>query len=135
MIVRSLSEAKGTGREIRDNNWTSVRLLLKSDDMGFSFHITTIDANSQIELEYQHHLESVYCIRGKGSITDLKTNQTYAINPGTIYALDEHDRHILRAEEELELACVFNPPCTGNEVHDETGAYPAAEPVSELNRD
>lgn len=127
MIVRSLAKVKGTNREVRDKNWTSTRLLLEKDNMGFSFHITTIDANSQIELEYRHHLESVYCIRGKGSITDLKKNQTYSILPGTIYALNEHDKHILRAEEELELACVFNPPCTGNEVHDKTGAYPIAE--------
>lgn len=127
MIVRSLAKVKGTNREVRDKNWTSTRLLLEKDNMGFSFHITTIDANSQIELEYRHHLESVYCIRGKGSITDLKKNQTYSILPGTIYALNEHDKHILRAEEELELACVFNPPCTGNEVHDKTGSYPITE--------
>ena len=127
MIVRSLAKVKGTNREVRDKNWTSARLLLEKDGMGFSFHITTIDADSEIEIQYLNHLESVYCIRGKGSITDLKTNQTYIILPGTIYALNEHDKHILRAEEELELACVFNPPCTGNEVHDKTGAYPIAE--------
>ena len=127
MIVRSLAKVKGTNREVRDKNWTSARLLLEKDGMGFSFHITTIDADSEIEIQYLNHVESVYCIRGKGSITDLKTNQTNIILPGTIYALNEHDKHILRAEEELELACVFNPPCTGNEVHDKTGAYPIAE--------
>ena len=127
MIVRSLAKVKGTNREVRDKNWTSARLLLEKDGMGFSFHITKIDADSEIEIQYLNHLESVYCIRGKGSITDLKTNQTHIILPGTIYALNEHDKHILRAEEELELACVFNPPCTGNEVHDKTGAYPIAE--------
>jgi len=130
MIVRSLSDCKRTEREVRDKNWTSIRLLLKDDGMGFSFHITTIDANSEIELEYRNHLESVYCMRGKGSITDLKINKTYEITPGTVYALDQHDRHILRADEELELACVFNPPCTGNEVHDETGAYPVDDMAS-----
>ena len=132
MIIRSLSEIKGTDREVRDNNWTSARLLLEKDEMGFSFHITTIDANTEIQMEYRHHLESVYCIRGKGSITDLKTNQTYNINPGTIYALNKNDNHILRAEKEMELACVFNPPCTGKEVHDENGAYPIAELSSQL---
>ena len=54
MIVRSLSEAKGTAREIRDNNWTSVRLLLEKDGMGFSFHIATIDANSEIKIGRAH---------------------------------------------------------------------------------
>lgn len=129
MIIRSISEIKGTTREVRDKNWTSHRLLLAQDGMGFSFHITTIEANTEIEMEYTHHLESVYCIRGTGRITDLKTLQTVTIQPGTIYALNEHDRHILQAQEELELACVFNPPCTGNEVHDSKGAYPTAVPV------
>ena len=41
-----------------------------------------------------------------------------------MYALDRHDRHVLRASSELKLACVFNPPLNGLEVHDETGAYP-----------
>ncbi len=40
-----------------------------------------------------------------------------------MYALNEHDRHVLRAEEELVMACVFNPPVTGNEVHQADGSY------------
>jgi len=31
---------------------------------------------------------------------------------------------MLRAHTELKLACVFNPPLTGQEVHDENGVYP-----------
>ena len=43
-----------------------------------------------------------------------------------MYALNLHDPHILRAfDEPMIMACVFNPPVTGAEVHDETGAYPA----------
>lgn len=127
MIIRSLSECEDTDRDVSDKNWRSIRLLLKKDEMGFSFHITTIKANSQIELEYKHHLEAVYCMKGHGSITDLKHNIKHAILPGTLYALNHHDRHIIEAKETLELACVFNPPCTGQEVHDDTGAYPKPE--------
>ncbi|TIV64910.1 MAG: L-ectoine synthase, partial [Mesorhizobium sp.] len=32
--------------------------------------------------------------------------------------------HLLCAATELVLACVFVPPLTGCEMHDETGAYP-----------
>ena len=44
MIVRDLQEAEKTERRVEDpnDNWDSVRLLLKDDNMGFSFHITTI---------------------------------------------------------------------------------------------
>ena len=63
-------------------------------------------------------------MKGKGSITDLATGETHEITPGVMYALNLNDKHTLRAEEELHMACCFNPPVTGREVHDETGAYP-----------
>ncbi len=48
-----------------------------------------------------------------------------------MYALDQHDRHVLRAETEMTMACVFNPPLHGQEVHDDSGAYPVpAEAVA-----
>jgi len=34
--------------------------------------------------------------------------------------------HLLRAKTALKLACVFNPPLVGDEVHDEDGVYPLA---------
>jgi L-ectoine synthase len=108
---------------VKDDNWKSERLLLQKDNMGFSFHITTIKAHSQTKIHYKNHLESVYCIRGEGSILDLETNQEYQIIPGTIYALDKNDKHILKARTEMEFACVFNPPCAGKEKHDKDGSY------------
>lgn len=128
MIVRDFNELKSTDRAVSDARWTSVRMLLADDGMGFSFHITTLQAGSEHEFEYKHHFESVFCMQGKGSITDVATGETHEIRPGVMYALNLHDRHILRAEEELVMACCFNPPVTGTEVHREDGSYaPAAE--------
>lgn len=124
MILRTLGEARGTRRRVVSKGWESVRLLLKDDAMGFSFHITTIYEGAELPMHYTNHLEAVYCISGEGSIEDLATGEVHAIGPGTIYALDKHDEHILRAKTELSLACVFNPALNGREVHDETGAYP-----------
>ncbi|MGC9368041.1 MAG: ectoine synthase [Paracoccaceae bacterium] len=123
MIVRDLDELKNTERAVSDAQWTSVRMLLADDGMGFSFHITYLEAGSEHEFEYKNHFESVFCMQGKGSITDLETGETHQITPGVMYALNEHDRHILRAEEELVMACVFNPPVTGKEVHQADGSY------------
>lgn len=127
MIVRSYDALKGTDRRVDSEGWSSVRLLLKDDRMGFSFHITTIFAGAELKMHYQNHLESVYCVSGTGSIEDLETGRTHAIRPGVMYALDKNDRHVLRADTEMTMACVFNPPVTGREVHDDTGAYPADE--------
>ena len=36
---------------------------------------------------------------------------------------DKHDKHILTAFSEMKMACVFNPPLNGTEVHNNEGAY------------
>ncbi len=129
MIVRDLNEIIKTDKDrvVADAKWRSIRMLLAGDGMGFSFHITILEAGSEHTFEYKHHFESVYCISGKGSITDIATGETHQIKPGVMYALNEHDRHILRSEEELVMACCFNPPVTGTEVHREDGSYAPAE--------
>jgi len=125
MIVRQLKEAKQTQRHIvsPDGNWESTRLLLKDDNMGFSFHITTIYAGADFRMHYQNHLESVYCISGEGEVETLDDGQKYPITSGSIYILDQHDQHILRAFTEMKMACAFNPPLNGKEVHNAEGAY------------
>lgn len=124
MIVRRLQEIRGTEREVKAATWISRRLLLRDDRMGFSLHDTTILAGTETRMCYRNHLEAVYCVGGKGSIEVVATGEVFPISDGTMYALDKHDEHILRAETEMRMVCVFNPPVTGREVHDETGAYP-----------
>lgn len=125
MIIRDLDAAKDTERHIFSKGWDSVRLLLKSDGMGFSFHITTIHAGAELRLHYKNHLECVYCIDGTGSIEDVATGKVHQIRPGVMYGLDQHDQHILRCDpgKPMIMACTFNPPVTGNEVHQEDGSY------------
>ena len=131
MIVRTLGEAAATRRRVVTDNWESTRLLLKNDGMGFSFHITTIYAGTETAICYRNHLEAVYCIAGHGEVETVDDGAKYAIEPGSIYILDQHDSHMLRAFSEMTMACVFNPPLNGREVHDESGAYPLAAEVVE----
>ena len=125
MIIRKLREVRASDHNVRSDGWESARLLLKDDGMGFSFHVTTLFAGAELKMHYQHHLEAVLVLKGNGTLEDLGTGLTHELRPGTCYALDKHDRHILRPETDMLTACVFNPPVTGGEVHDETGAYPA----------
>jgi L-ectoine synthase len=127
MIIRDFHDAKNTDRNVGDARWTSVRMLLAEDAMGFSFHITTIEAGSEHVFHYKNHFESVYCVSGTGSIEDLVSGEVHAIRPGVMYALNLHDWHKLRCETECVFACCFNPPVTGAEVHREDGSYAAAE--------
>lgn len=130
MIVRRVEDVEGTDAEVSAGNWISRRLLLKKDGIGFSLHETTIYAGTETTMQYLNHLEAVFCIKGEGEVETVSDGNVYPIKAGTVYALDQHDKHILRAKTQMRMVCVFNPPCTGKEVHDENGAYPAAS-VSE----
>lgn len=125
MIVRHLNDAEQTSRKIvsPDGNWDSTRLLLKEDNVGFSFHITTIYQGVDFRMHYQNHFEAVYCISGEGEVETLADGVKYPISPGTLYVLDKHDEHKLRATSEMKMVCVFNPPLHGKEVHNAEGAY------------
>jgi L-ectoine synthase len=131
MIVRRLSETVGTDREVDTPNWVSRRLLLRDDGLGFSLHETTIRAGTSTRMKYVNHLEAVYCVGGRGRIENLETGRVHEIRDGTLYALDGHEEHVLTADESLRMICVFNPPVTGREVHDENGAYPLTAEAAE----
>lgn len=125
MIVRKLQDIRKSDLNVKSNGWESARLLLKADNMGFSFHVTTMYAGEELHMHYQNHLEAVLILKGKGTIEDLGTGITHQLAAGTMYALNAHDQHIVRPETDLLCVCTFNPPVTGKEVHDESGAYPA----------
>lgn len=123
MIVRTLEDCKNSSRHVETETWESTRMLLSDDQMGFSFHITTIYAGTETPIWYKNHLESVYCISGEGEVETLDDGKVYQLKPGTLYILDKNDRHLLRGKTDITFACVFNPPLNGREVHDEDGAY------------
>ncbi len=124
MIVRALKDILDTERDVAGSGWNSRRLLLASDGMGFSLTDTIIKMGAVLELEYTHHLEACYCIEGKGQIRAFEDEIWHSLGPFTLYALDQNDRHLVRATQaDLRLVCVFNPPLSGREVHREDGSY------------
>ncbi|EAR22211.1 ectoine synthase [Nitrococcus mobilis] len=127
MIYRTLDELVGSENDVRASTFHSRRFLLKSDGMGFSFHDTILFAGSETYIWYANHLEAVYCIEGEGELETVDDGKIHPIHPGVFYALDKHDKHYLRAKSQLRMMCVFNPPLTGREVHDEQGTYPLME--------
>jgi L-ectoine synthase len=126
VIIKRLKDMIGTERDVKaeNGNWVSRRLLLAKEGMGFSMHDTTIFAGTETYIHYANHLEAVYCVAGEGEIEDLESGITTQIEDGTLYALNGHERHYLRARKDMRMVCVFNPPVTGREVHDENGVYP-----------
>ena len=129
MIIRSIEEVVGTERDVSGAGWRSRRILRRDDGMHFSLHWTELAAGTELDLRYSNHLEANLIVAGEGEVVDVSTGQTFQLRPGTIYALDQHDEHILRATKgDLHLVCVFNPPVAGTETHNADGGY---EPPSE----
>ncbi|MGB1238571.1 MAG: ectoine synthase [Pseudomonadales bacterium] len=125
MIVNNLKDILGGTRDVCGPGWNSRRVLVRSEGMGYSINDTIIAAGATMTLEYKKHLESCYCISGSGSITDLASGTVHRIESGTLYALNQHDKHTLTADDgqDMRLICVFNPPLQGDEVHGPDGSY------------
>ena len=128
MIVKSLEEIIDTPRDVRGPVWASRRFLLAEDGVGFTLNETTTEAGSEQVLWYKHHVEANYVIEGEGEVENLATGEVFPLGPGSLYVLDAHERHRLKSFSRMRLVCVFTPPLTGRETHDEDGAYaPSAE--------
>lgn len=124
MIVRTLAEISGTDRDVQAETWNSQRLLLARDGQSFSMHETVLYAGTETTMWYANHVEAVYCVGGEGELVNDETGEVHPLRDGTLYLLDGHEHHRVRAHADLRMVCVFTPPVTGREVHDETGAYP-----------
>jgi len=101
----------------------SFRAVLESDNMGYAVMKTVIPKGVANHWYYPYHLETCYCIEGKGELIDLKTGEKHLILPDTVYVLDQHDDHTFQALEDTVLISIFNPPLRGDETHDENGIY------------
>ncbi|MEJ2632529.1 MAG: ectoine synthase [Acidihalobacter sp.] len=124
MIVRTLDEVKAGENSVRTDTFESNRMLIARDGVGFSLNHTVLYAGTVTHIWYQNHIEAVYCLSGEARIECLASGKTYTIKPGTLYTLDGHEEHNLHAVTDFECLCVFDPPLTGREVHDENGVYP-----------
>jgi mannose-6-phosphate isomerase-like protein (cupin superfamily) len=112
-------------RIVEYSSGVSNRILLKEDNCGFTLTKTVVAPGTRHFQHYKNHIESCYCVSGKGILTKADTGEEFEIEQDTTYILDSYDPHYFEAVEETVLICVFNPPLTGREVHDEEGSYPA----------
>ena len=127
MFIRSLQEVAAGEHFVEWGNGTSHRLLVEDDGMGFTVCHTVVNRGSESLLEYKNHLEACYCIAGRGEVEDMQ-GKRYRIEPGVIYVLDQHDKHFLRADPDMDLilVSVFNPPLRGTERHNLDGEASSA---------
>jgi L-ectoine synthase len=124
LIVRTTNDVTDTDRDIQTPNWRSKRIILAGEQVGFSVHETTLYAGTVNDFWYANHVEAVFVVEGEGELENKETGEVHRLGPGSLYLLDGHERHQLRPHTQMRTVCVFNPPVTGREVHDENGVYP-----------
>jgi L-ectoine synthase len=122
MIVKRLEDVVGTKGEAHGDKWHSLRLLHQEDGMGVTLTDSILEAGFQMKLRQKNHLEACYCLEGEGTVEELDSGMVHEIRAGTLYAMDHHDRHRIRATTRMRVVCTFFPALNGREVHDADGS-------------
>ena len=122
MIVKTRADIIGTKGDAHGDKWRSLRLLHKEDGMGVTLTDTILEEGFEMVLWQKNHLEAIYCLEGEGTVEELDSGTIHEIKPGTLFAMNEHDRHRIRAKTRMRLVATFTPPLTGDEVHDADGS-------------
>ena len=122
MIVKTLEDIVGTKGDVHGDKWHSLRLLHKEDGMGVTLTDSILEAGFDMNLWQKNHLEACYCLEGEGTVEELDTGKVHEIRAGTLYAMNKHDRHRIRAKTRMRVVCTFFPALMGDEVHDADGS-------------
>ncbi len=90
--------------------------------MGVTLVDGLLEPGFDMVLWQKNHLEACYCIKGEGTVEELDSGRVREIKAGTLYAMNNHDRHRIRATIRMRFICTLVPPLTGSEVHDADGS-------------
>lgn len=122
MIVKRLEDVVGTKGDAQGDNWHSMRLLHAEDGMGVTLTDSILEEGFEMVLWQKNHLEACYCLEGEGTVEELDTGKVHQIRQGTLYAMNNHDRHRIRVNKRMRVICTFVPALTGREKHDADGS-------------
>ncbi len=122
MIIKIKDDVVGTKGEKHGDKWHSLRLLHKEDGMGVTLTDSILEPGFQMVLWQKNHFEACYCLEGEGTVEELDNGKIHEVKPGTLYAMNDHDRHRIQAKTRMRIVCTFFPALTGNEVHDADGS-------------
>ena len=118
-IVRSLREIVGTDRDVFWGNGQSRRFLTKVDRMGFALCNTSGNSFTNSTIVYNNHFESCYYLEGSGEYEWESGRHPVLTGPaqGTVFIMNNHDKHYMRIAEKSICLSIFNPPIEGHECH------------------
>ena len=128
MFVRAVDQMRGTNREGKWQDgdlWLrAVRLVTKSDLVGFSLADVRASAGWEIDTHYKNHVEATFIKSGELTLTELGTGKSWEVGPGDVYVVGPQDRHHVSTKTDIHAVTVFNPSLVGNEKPDADGSFP-----------
>jgi len=122
MIIKRKEDIVGTKGDASGERWRSIRLLHEEDGMQVTLTDSILEAGFEMQLWQKNHLEACHCIEGEGTVEEIDSGTIHDIGPGTLYAMNNHDRHRIKAKTQMRILCTFYPALTGHEVHDSDGS-------------
>lgn len=128
MFVRRLDEmrAKGEEKVVANGGARTLRVLSKDDDLGFSLSDVHVAAGRSNDLWYKNHWEVNYVLGGNARVTDLNSGEIHHFDPWSLYVVGPNDPHRFEALSDVHVISLFDPPLTGEEIHDADGVLPAS---------
>jgi L-ectoine synthase len=118
MFARDVEDILGTERDVAGDGWKSRRLIVAEDGLKYSVHETSLDAGVTLRFVYAVHRETVYCIEGEGSVSNVSTGEVWPLRPGCLYSVGIGDDHVVTTDSAVKLVCIFDPPLEGTEEAD-----------------
>ena len=111
MIVRSFKDIEGTDRTSRPSPAPGRASASSSPRSGSASPCTrpSCTPGTETSMWYANHIEAVLCVEGEAELTNDETGEKHRITPGTMYLLDGHERHTMRAQDRLPLRLRLQP--------------------------
>ncbi|MCP4993417.1 MAG: hypothetical protein GY934_06485, partial [Gammaproteobacteria bacterium] len=131
MFFKTIEDLHAEGREkvVAGGSARLIPTLLQEDGMGFTLSDVRVEGGNEGTFWYKHHWVTNYILEGCGRLTDLSTGKNWEMKPGTIYMVGPEDQHNIRADTDLHMLSVFNPPLRGDEQYDTEGTLPPSGPL------
>ena len=114
MRVIRKDELNGSSRRIQNDNYTTTRFLLASDQAGVSLTDIVLMPGIREAYGYAALTESAYCLEGEATVTEA-AGKREAITPGTMWVAEPGETFRFVAIRPTRLICVFTPPLEGDE--------------------
>ncbi|XP_032235157.2 L-ectoine synthase [Nematostella vectensis] len=130
-VFRTMKSLQDMDRWVDYGKGISRRFFTRKDGFNITVTNTTIAPNEKAPMQYRHHYEANFMVRGSGSYTWNDGASTQAFNEtdpdtrdGVMYLLDDHDAHVLTGGPAgAEIVLAFFPALEGDEVHDFSGGF------------